>query len=68
MYHEQDANWAKVTLHKYCLGLKAKSNNPDILPSSPNWKAIKIGSPFSLMVCDGQLEMVQGSGYGQTIG
>ena len=46
MYHEQDANWAKVILHKYYLDLRARSSNPDKLPSSPNWKAIKMGFPI----------------------
>lgn len=35
MYYEQDANWAKVNLHKYCLGLRAKSNNPDVYSLHP---------------------------------
>ena len=54
MYHEQDANWAKVILHKYYLGLRARSSNPNKLPSSLNWKAIKMGFPIFLKgVCCG---------------
>ena len=54
MYHEHDANWAKVILHKYYLGPRARSSNLDKLPSPLNWKDIKMGFPIFLKgVCWG---------------
>lgn len=54
MYHEQDANWAKIMLKKYCTGPRARASNPDSLPSSPNWRAIKVGFPILMKgVCWG---------------
>ena len=32
-------------LTKYCINIRINSNNPDGLPSSSNWKAIKVGFP-----------------------
>ena len=45
MYHEKKALWARVLLTKYCSIIRINSNNPDGLPSSSNWKAIKVGFP-----------------------
>ena len=54
LYYEQDANQVGIILKKYCFGSRAKSSNPDSLPSSPNWKAIKAGFPVFLKgVCQG---------------
>lgn len=41
-------NWARIILKKYCSGLRVKASNPNSLPSSPNWKAIKVGFPVFL--------------------
>ena len=46
MYHEKEALWARVLLTKYCSNIRINSNNPDGLPSSFNWKAIKVGFPM----------------------
>ena len=46
MYHEKDALWAKVTLNKYCFHSRIRSRNPEKLPSSPNWKAIRLCFPI----------------------
>ena len=46
MYHEKEALWARMLLTKYCSNAKNRSNNPDSLPSSPNWNAIKVGFPY----------------------
>ena len=45
LYHEKEALWARVLLNKYCSNARMISSNPDGLPSSPNWKAIKTGFP-----------------------
>lgn len=45
MYQDQDAPWAKIILKKYCSTLSVRSRDPNKLPSSPNWKAIKVGFP-----------------------
>ena len=55
-------NWAKIMLKKYCTGPRARASNPDSLPSSPNWRAIKVGFPiFMKGVCWG---LGDGSGQG----
>ena len=46
MYHEKEALWAKVLLNKYCSQTRCNSKDPDKLPSSASWKAIKAGFPF----------------------
>ena len=46
MYHEQDALWTKVLLNKYCSNSRARSKDPEKLPSSPNWKALNLGFPI----------------------
>lgn len=43
MYHEKEALCARVLLTKYCSNVRINSNNLDGLPSSSNWKAIKVG-------------------------
>lgn len=54
MYHEKEAVWARVILKKYCSDSRSKAVNPDKLPSSPNWAAIKLGFPtFSNGICWG---------------
>ena len=45
LYHEKEALWARVLLNKYYSNARMISSNPDGLPSSPNWKAIKTGFP-----------------------
>ena len=35
--------WVKVILSKCCAASRGRSIDPDKLPSSPNWKAIKAG-------------------------
>ena len=42
---EKEALWAKVILNKYCSASRRRANDPDRLPSSPNWQAIKFGFP-----------------------
>ena len=46
MYREKEALWARVLLNKYCSNARNSSNNPDGLPSSFNWNAIKVGFPI----------------------
>ena len=54
MYQEKEALWAKVILKKYCSPFRMRARDPDALPCSPNWKAIKIGFPiFSNGICWG---------------
>ena len=54
MYHDKDALWTKVLLKKYCSISRIRSKDPDKLPSSPNWKAIKLGFPiFKKGICWG---------------
>ena len=43
MLQEKEALWAKVILNKYCSASRRRANDPDKLPSSPNWQAIKLG-------------------------
>ena len=45
MYHEKEALWARVLLNKYFSNAIRNSNNPDALPSSLNWNAVKVGFP-----------------------
>ena len=42
MYQENDSLWAKVILSKYCSSDRRKAKDPDKLPASSNWKAIKV--------------------------
>ena len=42
---KKKALWARVLLKKYCSNARMISSNPDGLPSSPNWKAVKAGFP-----------------------
>ena len=54
MYQEKESLWAKVILRKYCLVERRKARDPDKLPSSPNWKAIKARfQTFSDGICWG---------------
>lgn len=54
LYQDKEAPWAKVILKKYCSTLRARAREPDKLPSSPNWKAVKLGFPVFLKgVCWG---------------
>ena len=54
MYQEKEALWAKVILKKYCSPSRMRARDPDALPCSPNWKAIKTGFPiFSSGICWG---------------
>ena len=46
MYHEKEALWAKVLLKKYCSKVRCNSRDPDKLPSSTSWNAIKDGFPI----------------------
>ena len=43
MNQEKDALWSKVILRKYCSTDRRSSRDPDKLPASPNWIAIKLG-------------------------
>ena len=43
-YIENEKNIARI-MKKYCSNARMISSNPDDLPSSPNWKAIKAGFP-----------------------
>ena len=43
LYHEKEALWAKVLLNKYCSQSRRNSIDPDKLPCSPIWKAVKQG-------------------------
>ena len=45
MYQEKDALWTKVILRKYCSRSRLNSKDPEKLPCSINWKAIKVGFP-----------------------
>ena len=45
LYQENDSLWAKVLLSKYCSRQRMKVRDPDSLPCSPTWKAIKVGFP-----------------------
>ncbi|KAL0011900.1 hypothetical protein SO802_007008 [Lithocarpus litseifolius] len=52
LYQEKDALWTQVILKKYCSPSRVRARDPDALPSSPNWKAIKVGFPiFSSGIC-----------------
>ena len=41
LYQEKESLWARVILNKYCSQSRRNSKDPDKLPCSPNWKAIK---------------------------
>ena len=43
MYQEKESLWAKVILRKYCSIERRRARDPDKLPASPNWRAIKAG-------------------------
>ena len=52
LYHEKESMWAKVLLSKYCSHHRGKSLDPDKLPCSSNWAAIKVGFPiFKQGIC-----------------
>ncbi|XP_023926429.1 uncharacterized protein LOC112037833 [Quercus suber] len=40
---EKESLWAKVILKKYCSMERMRARDPDKLPCSPNWRAIKAG-------------------------
>ena len=44
--------WVKVLLNKYCSHMRGQSLDPDKLPCSSNWAAIKVGFPiFKQGIC-----------------
>ena len=43
MNQEKEALWAKVIMNKYCSLDRRRSRDPNKLPASSNWKAIKAG-------------------------
>ena len=43
MNQEKEALWSRVILGKYCSADRRRSRNPDKLPASPNWAAVKLG-------------------------
>ena len=45
LYQEKDALWAKVILRKYCSISRQTARDPDKLPCSPCWTAVKTGFP-----------------------
>ena len=52
LYHEKDALWSKIVLNKYCSRARRTSKDPDKLPCSSVWNAIKAGFPvFEKGVC-----------------
>ena len=52
LYMEKDALWAKVILNKYCSQTRSNSKDPDKLPCSITWKAMKQGFPiFAKEIC-----------------
>ena len=54
IYKEKEALWANVILKKYCSVDKRRSSNPNKLPASSNWKAIKVGfQTFADGICWG---------------
>ena len=54
MYKEKEALWANVILKKYRSVDRRRSSNPDKLPASSNWKAIKAGfQTFADGICWG---------------
>ena len=54
IYKEKEALWANVILKKYCSVDKRRSSNPNKLPASSNWKAIKVGfQTFANGICWG---------------
>ncbi|KAK9986163.1 hypothetical protein SO802_031114 [Lithocarpus litseifolius] len=46
LYQEKEALWAKIIITKYCSTSRRNSKDPDKLPCSPNWTAIKMGFPI----------------------
>lgn len=46
LFHEKDLFWAKVLLNKYCSQPRRQSKDPDKLPCSSIWAAIKVGFPI----------------------
>ena len=52
LYQDKDSLWAKVLLSKYCSQHRRDSLDPDKLPCSSNWAAIKVGFPiFKQGIC-----------------
>ena len=52
LYKEKESLWARVILQKYCSSSRRNSKDPDKLPCSPCWVAIKEGFPiFEKGVC-----------------
>ena len=52
LYQDKDSIWAKVLLGKYCSQHRKNFVNPDKLPCSSNWAAIKVGFPtFKRGIC-----------------
>ena len=52
LYQDKDSIWAKVLLGKYCSQHRKNSIDPDKLPCSSNWVAIKAGFPtFERGIC-----------------
>ena len=52
LYQEKESLWARVILQKYCSSSRRNSKDPDKLPCSPCWSAIKKGFPiFEKGVC-----------------
>nr|POE86054.1 putative ribonuclease h protein [Quercus suber] len=45
LYQEKESLWAKVMLRKYCSQSRQKANDPDKLPCSLCWTAVKKGFP-----------------------
>ena len=43
LYQEKEALWARVLLSKYCSQSRQRAKDPDKLPCSPIWTAIKKG-------------------------
>ena len=57
MYQENDSLWAKVILSKYCSSDRRRAKDPDKLPASSNWKAIKVAFKPLKKVLTGVWEM-----------
>ena len=54
MCQEKNTPWAKVMINKYCSSSRRRARDPDKLPSSPSWTAIKLEFPtFSRGICWG---------------
>lgn len=54
MYPEKEVVWTRILLNKYCSNSRRRAANPNALPSSPNWTAIKLCFPtFAKGICWG---------------